>query len=173
MEEKTISSQLIYDGKVVKLYKDQVLLSNGQTSIREEIKHSGGASVLVVKNQKILFVKQFRYAYLEEVLEIPAGKLNAGENPKETAIRELEEECGLVAKNLKLLYEVYPTPGYTNERLYVYLASEVTEGKIHLDDDEFVEPIWIEESKVKQMLLNGEIKDAKTIIALQRYFLEQ
>ena len=171
MEEKTVESHLIYDGKVIKLYKDDVLLGNGKRAVREEIKHSGGSAVLVEQENKILFVKQFRYAYKEEVLEIPAGKISADEDPKDTAIRELNEECGIIADNIEHIYTVYPTPGYTNEKLYIYKASGLKKGFIHLDEDEFLEVVWMDTEKVKKMLQNNEIKDAKTIIALQYYFL--
>ncbi len=172
MYEKRLSSSLIYDGKILKLYKDTVEVDN-KTTVREIVKHNGGSAVFVEKDGKILFVRQFRYAYGEEILEIPAGKISLNEPPEETAIRELEEECGLVAKKVEKIFTVYPTPGYTTEILHVYVAKDLSQGKINLDEDEKVEPVWIDVETVKQMLKLGEIKDAKTIIALQHYFLNQ
>ena len=103
--EKTLSSENIYDGKVVKLKKDEIELPNGEKSFREVITHPGGACVLAIENGFIYFVKQFRYPYGKVLLEIPAGKLNFGENPETCAIRELEEETGLIAKINKVSIE--------------------------------------------------------------------
>ena len=119
-----------------------------------------------------MFVRQYRYAYGESIYELPAGKLEKGEEPLLAAKRELEEEAGIKAKELNLLYVVYPTPGYTNEKIYVYEATEGEKVKAHLDEDEFLDVEYIALEKVEEMLKNGEIKDAKTIIALQAYFLK-
>lgn len=168
--EKTLSSENIYDGKVVKLKKDEIELPNGEKSFREVITHPGGACVLAVENGFIYFVKQFRYPYGKVLLEIPAGKLNFGENPETCAIRELEEETGLVAKSVTLLHSIYPTPAYTSEIIYIYLANGLEKGKVNLDDDEFLNVEKISLDTAKKMLLNGEIHDSKTIIALYSYF---
>ncbi len=109
-------------GKIVNLRCDDVLLPDGESCKREVIEHSGGAAVLCVKEGKVALVRQFRYAYGEELYEIPAGKLDAGEDPAVAAVRELSEETGLTAERLNLLYVLYPTPGYTNEKIYIYRA---------------------------------------------------
>lgn len=171
IKEKTITKNYIYQGKIINLRKDDILLPNGEKAVREIVEHGGGACVLYTNEGKVLFVRQFRYAYGEEVLEIPAGKLNLGEDPKMTAIRELEEETGIRTTEIKHLFTVYPTPGYTNEKIYIYEAFGGERVKRHLDEDEFLEVEWIPLDCVKQMLKCGEIKDAKTIIALQHYFL--
>ena len=171
--EKMLSTEEIYNGKVVKLYKDSVLLENGNTSIREIVKHSGGSGVLVVENNKVLLVRQYRYAYGEYIYEIPAGKLVEGEDPLKAAVRELEEECGIIAKEIVKTHQVYPTPGYTTEILHLYRVDSYIDGKMNLDEDEFLEPIWVDLEKAKEMLKSGQIKDAKTIIALQQYFLDK
>ena len=171
IKEKTITKNYIYQGKIINLRKDDILLPNGEKAVREIVEHGGGACVLYINEGKVLFVRQFRYAYGEEVLEIPAGKLNLGEDPKMTAIRELEEETGIRTTEIKHLFTVYPTPGYTNEKIYIYEAFGGERVKTHLDEDEFLEVEWIPLDCVKQMLKRGEIKDAKTIIALQHYFL--
>ena len=168
--EKTVSSENIFNGKVVKLKKDVVELPNGETAVREVITHSGGASVIAEDNGYIYFVKQFRYPYNKVLLEIPAGKLNDGENPETCALRELEEETGLKAKSVTLLHSIYPTPAYTSEITYIYLANGLEKGSAHLDDDEFLNVEKISVDKVKQMLINGEIHDAKTIVALYAFF---
>lgn len=168
--EKRKSGTLLYDGKVVKLEVDEVLLPNGEESKREIIRHSGGACVVYEEEGKIAFVRQYRYAYGESVIELPAGKLNKGEDPMLAAQRELKEETGVWAENLTLIHEVYPTPGYTDERLYIYFAEKGKRGETHLDEDEFLDTLWIDKTKVKQMLKKGEIKDAKTIIGLYAYF---
>ena len=165
-EEKTINKNTIYQGKILNLRKDEVSLCNGVKSIREIVEHSGGSCVLCEKDGKILFVKQYRYAYQKELLEIPAGKKNPNESAEQTAIRELREETGLLAKNIKLLYEVYPSPGYTNEVIKIFYANQFEQGETCLDEDEFLSCEWIEKDKVKTMLKNGEFKDAKTLIAL-------
>lgn len=171
--EKTLKKNYIYKGKILTLRKDDAILPDGNPCIREIIEHSGGACALYVEDNKALFVRQYRYAYGESIYEIPAGKLNVGEDPMIAAQRELEEETGIKASRLELLYIAYPTPGYTDEKIYIYRAFEGKKTKVHLDEGEFVDTIWIPLERVKEMLKNGEIKDAKTIIALQAYFLSE
>jgi ADP-ribose pyrophosphatase len=168
--EKTLKTESIYNGKVVKLRKDEILLPNGNKSFREVIHHPGGATVIAEENGCIYFVRQYRYPYSKTLLEIPAGKLNEGENPLDCAMRELEEETGLTAESLTLLHSIYPTPAYTDEVIYIYLATGLKKGTVNLDDDEFLNVEKIPVEKVKQMLLNGEIHDAKTIVGLYAYF---
>ena len=165
-EEKTLEKNAVYSGRILNLRKDKVLLPNGNTGVREIIEHSGGSAVLCEKDGKILMVKQFRYAYREEVWEIPAGKVNAGEDPLETAFRELEEEGGIKADKMELLFTVYPSPGYTSEIIRIYKATGLTETRPHLDEDEFLSARWIEKPRLKEMIDSGEIKDGKTLIAL-------
>ena len=164
--EKTKNSTVLYDGKILTLTKDEVILKNGKTALREVVHHSGGSTVLCEKDGKILLVKQFRYPYKEELLELPAGKLNKGETPKETAIRELREEAGVVCSDVELLFECYPSPGYTDEIIYIYKATNFTFTSQNLDEDEFLSVVWIEKDTLKEMIKNKEIKDGKTLIAL-------
>ncbi len=170
--EKCVNKNLIYNGKIVDLYCDDAILPNGKPCKREYVSHRGGACVVFVKDDKVLLVKQFRYAYGEELLELPAGKLEEDENPKSCAFRELEEETGYIPDKLTLLHVMYPSPGYTNEKIYIYLAESVKDGNVRLDDDEFLNSFFIPLEEVKKMILNGEIKDAKTIIGIQSYLLE-
>ena len=173
LTEKTISKNYVFKGKIINVRHDDALLPNGAPCKREIVEHSGGACVLYAKEGKILFVRQYRYAYGEVLWEIPAGKLNAGEDPKEAAGRELEEEAGIRAGKIELLYAVYPSPGYNNEVIYIYEATEGVQVDCHLDEDEFLEVEYVPVEKVKEMLKSGEIKDGKTIIALQHYFLSR
>lgn len=171
--EKTVKKNYIYKGKILTVRCDDAQLPDGKPCIREIIEHSGGACVLYVKEEKVLLVKQYRYAYGESIYEIPAGKLEIGEDPKLAAARELEEEAGVRASDLQLLYVMYPTPGYTNEKIHIYQAFNGEAVSAHLDEGEFLDVEYVPLDKVKQMLKNGEIKDGKTIIALQAYFLAQ
>lgn len=169
-KEIKIESQTIYKGKILTLNKDKVLLDNGETSFREEILHNGGVGVLCVKNNKVLLVKQFRYAYGKELLEIPAGKLEKGEDPMKAGIRELEEETGIITTKLTLLNTLYPTPGYTNEIIYVYLCDEIIDQtNQRLDEDEFVSYEWVDINLLVEKIKNKEIHDAKTVFAILAY----
>ena len=172
LEEKTLSSTLIYDGRVVTLKKDEVELPNHNTSIREVVHNSGGACVIACVDNAIYFVKQFRYAHKKVVLELPAGKVNenGNEQPIDCAKRELTEETGLIADKIELLHTIYPTPAYTDEVIYIYTASGLKKGDINLDEDEFLNVEIIPISKVKEMLLSGEIVDGKTVVGLYAYF---
>lgn len=169
LNEKTVEKRYIYRGKIVNLRCDDAVLPNGRACKREVIEHSGGACVLCEYGGKIAFVRQFRYAYGEELLELPAGKLNAGEDPAVAAGRELGEETGLVAERLKPLYTIYPTPGYTDEKIYLYEAVGVSEGKQHLDEGEFLNVEYYTVQEALQKIASGEIKDAKTLIAVLHY----
>lgn len=164
--EKTLESKCIYDGKIIKVKKDKVLLPNKKESFREIVEHGGGACVLCEKDGKILLVRQFRCAYNKEIWEIPAGKINKGEEPYFTALRELEEEGGIKAESAELLYEIYPSPGYTSEIIYLYKVNEFSVTNQHLDEDEFLSGKWFSKEELKKMIKSGEIKDGKTLIAL-------
>lgn len=169
--EKTVKKNYVFEGKILTVRRDDAQLPDGTPCIREIIEHSGGACVLYVEDGKVLFVRQYRYAYGESVYEIPAGKLEKGEDPKKAAARELEEEAGICAEQLDLLYVIYPSPGYTNEKIYLYQASGGKKTQAHLDEGEFLDVEYISLDRVKEMLRLGQINDSKTIIALQAYFL--
>lgn len=171
--EQTVRKNYIYEGKILKLRRDDARLPDGRPCVREIIEHSGGACVLYVKEDKVLLVRQYRYAYGESLYELPAGKLEIGEDPKNAALRELEEEAGVLAEELKLLFVMYPTPGYTNEKIYIYQAVSGKETATSPDEDEFLDVEYLPLDKVKEMLKTGEIKDGKTIVALQAYLLKE
>lgn len=164
--EKTLKENCLYKGKILNLKKDDIELPDGKLAVREYVEHSGGSAILCEKDGKILLVKQFRYPYKEVIYEIPAGKLNAGEDPAETAIRELEEEGGIRAERVVKMFDVYPTPAYTNEIIRIYRAEGLSETQVKLDEDEFLSAVWVDKNEIKKMIERGEIKDAKTLIAL-------
>lgn len=166
--EKTIESDLIFDGRVVKLYKDSVELPTGQKSFREVVKHSGGVVILAFKGDKILLVKQFRYPIKDVMFELPAGKLEYGEDPFEAAKRELEEETGYCANNWTDLGYVYTSPGYSDEKLYLYKAEDLEFTHCHPDEGEIIEAFEYNYDDVLKMIDNGQINDAKTLCALMR-----
>lgn len=169
--EKTLKKNYVYRGKILSVRCDDALLPDGRPCKREIVEHGGGAAALCAYKGKIAFVKQYRYAYGEEVLEIPAGKLEANEDPASAAKRELREETGVRAQTLEQIAVAYPSPGYTNEKIYIYRALGVTLADSRPDDDEFLSVQWIDEARVRQMLFAGEFNDSKTLIALQYYFL--
>lgn len=171
LEERTVRKNYIYRGKIVNLRCDDAQLPDGRPCRREVVEHPGGAAVLCVRDGKVALVKQFRYAYGEAIYEIPAGKLNEGEDPCLAAARELEEETGLVASELALRFVLYPTPGYTNEKIYIYEALGVSEGAQHLDEGEFLNVEYVPVKTVLSWIEKGELHDAKTIVALQQYAL--
>lgn len=167
--EKTIKSNVIYKGKILRLNCDDVLASNGEIVKREIIHHNGGVCVLAFYNNKIPLVKQYRYSYQEEMYELPAGKLEKGENSYDAGIRELEEEVGLKADSLTSLGVMYPSCGYTNEKIYLYKANDVKQSKQHLDADEDIAVNYFSIDEILQMIDSGEIKDAKTICLMLKY----
>lgn len=171
--EEKLTEEIIYDGRILRLRVDEVKLPNGKTSIRECVDHKNGAAVLAKIDDCFVFVKQFRYAANQICTEIPAGLVEPGEDPKETAIRELQEEVGLKPLNIKLVFEMLPSPGFTDEETFIYYASDFEESQLQADDDEFlkIEKIPIEE--VKKLYFDGYFKDAKTLCALGYYFAKE
>ncbi len=165
--ETTLKRNVIFTGKIITVRKDDALLPNGRPCTREVVEHPGGASVVLVLSGRIALVRQFRYAYGEELLEIPAGKLERGEDPMLAAMRELEEETGYAAGKMEPLFTVYPTPGYCDEKIYIYRALDVSTGRRHPDEDEFLDVTMVPLEEAYAMVERGEIRDSKTIIALQ------
>ena len=173
MKETTVRKNYVFKGKIINVRCDDAALPDGKPCTREFVEHGGGAAVLYVRGGEVLLVKQFRYAYGEELYEIPAGKLEKGEDPALTAARELEEETGWIPEKVEHLYTMYPTPGYTNEKIYIYRAEGVREGVVHPDEDEFLSAAFYPVDKVVSMIRGGSIRDAKTIIAVFSYLLSQ
>ncbi|EIQ4211764.1 NUDIX hydrolase [Staphylococcus pseudintermedius] len=171
-EEKTISKEYIYKGKIIEVEKHKVSLPNNETAYREVVKHNGAVAICALTpDQQVILVKQYRKALEQELLEIPAGKLEPGEDRESAAMRELEEETGYKAKKLTLIGEVYGTPGFSNEKISVYFADNLVEGKVNLDEDEFVEKVLYSLDDVKKAVEARTIEDAKTFIAFQHLLL--
>ena len=165
--EIKLTSEEIFKGRVVHLYKDEVELENGKHTFREVIRHPGGVCVAALDDElNMLLVKQFRYPLAKELLELPAGKLEYGEDPLTCGARELEEETGFTSDNLSLLGKLYPTPAYTDEVIYIYYARNLIEKKQKLDEGEFLTVIKMPFWEVYNKVMDGEILDSKTQIAV-------
>lgn len=162
--EQTLSSEKIFDGRILHVRLDTVRLPNGGTAAREVVDHPGGVCVLALDEEnRALVVSQFRYPYEEILREVPAGKLEYGEDPREAAIRELKEETGAAAGEFRFLGELYPSPGYCGEIIRMYLARDLTFGETRLDEDEFLNLERVPFGQLVEQVLSGEIRDAKTI----------
>lgn len=165
--EKTIISREIYQGKMINLCLEEVELPNGQRSTREIVKHPGGVAIIALTpEEKVLFVRQFRKACEEELWELPAGKIDPGENPETTAIRELAEETGYQAENLRPLISFYTSPGFATEMIHVFFTEDLIPLEQNLDEDEFLSVHQFSWAEISQMMKSGEIIDAKTITGL-------
>ncbi len=165
--EKTLRETTLYDGRILRLHVDDVELPNGNTAIREIVEHSGGVCVAALSDRDTLrFVRQFRYPYHKVLLELPAGKLEKGEEPLQAGLRELEEECGLRADKVMSLGCVYPTVAYCSEIIYLFLATGLTETQQHFDEDEFLEVEEIALSDAVRMVMDNGITDSKTVAAV-------
>ncbi|MBQ7004769.1 MAG: NUDIX hydrolase [Oscillospiraceae bacterium] len=171
LNETTLQSSVIYDGKIIRVEKDIVKLENGAEAAREVVRHPGGVCILALTDQdEVLFVRQFRYPHSAVTAEIPAGKLEYGEDPETCGRRELLEECGCTASRFTYLGKLFPTPAYDAEVIHMYLAEELVYDKQSLDEDEFldVERIPLEEA-VRTVLADG-YPDAKTQVAILKYY---
>ncbi len=168
LEEKQLKYEYIFEGKVIRLRKDEALLPNGKTAVREVVEHNGGVCVVALTDKdEVLMVRQFRYPYLESILEIPAGKRDSKlEDPLACGKRELKEETGATAEKFISLGELYPTPGYCDEIIWMFAATGLSFGDACPDEDEFLRVEKIPLKKAIEMVMQGEIKDAKTQVAL-------
>ncbi|MCI6787981.1 MAG: NUDIX hydrolase [Oscillospiraceae bacterium] len=168
--EAMLESKEIFNGRVIRVTLDKVQLEDGTTSTREVVHHHGGACVLPVDaDGNVTMVRQFRYALGEELWELPAGKLEAGEDPFEAAKRELSEECGLTADTYTELGVVYPTVGYDSERIYLWAAEGLHAVGQHLDAGEFLDVVKMPFAQALGLVMDGTIRDSKTQVALLKY----
>lgn len=157
----------MYEGRIINLRLDSVVLENGNTAMREVVEHPGAVGIVALKeNGDIVMVKQYRKAVEQVLLELPAGKLEQGEDPADCAARELTEETGYTAGDLRYLVSFYTSPGFSNEVMHMFLATDLKEGKNDPDDDEMVETVEISRDRAIDMILKGEIKDGKTIAGI-------
>ena len=165
--EEKLESQTIYQGRIIAVTQDTVRLENGKNAKREVVHHHGGAAIVPVgKNGEVYLVRQYRYPMGRELLEIPAGKLEPGEDPRAAAIRELEEECGLTADEIVDLHPVYPSVGYDTEAIHMYLATGLHETKCQPDEDVFLDRLSYPLDTLVEMVMQGEICDAKTVAGI-------
>lgn len=170
LEETTVSSRLIFDGKVVHLYKDTVRLPDGAESVREYVKHIGAVCILPLTDDgEVILERQYRYAVRQILTEIPAGKLDApDEDPLEAAKRELREETGATAREMIPLGDYYGSPAILGERIRMFLAKGLTFGETEFDEDEFLEVFRLPLDEAEAAVLRGEIPDGKTQAAILR-----
>ncbi len=163
-EEKTVSSEEKFRGRIIQVTVDQVSMPDGSLATRELVAHPGGVGVVALtENRELILVKQYRKAIERAIYEIPAGKLDPGEEHRTCGMRELEEETGLKAKRFEYLGFIYPSPGFTDEVTHIYLASELYQGTVHLDPDEYLDIVRMPIEEVVKKIMENEISDAKTV----------
>jgi ADP-ribose pyrophosphatase len=162
--ETQLERTLIHKGKVIDLVIDKVELPNKKHVTREVLLHSGGVVIVpVTSDGKFVLVEQFRYSIGQHLLEFPAGRLNKGEDPQEAALRELEEETGFIANKIEKLGFIYTAPGFCDEKLHIYLATELKAGKPNPDEDEFVNVVILSQDELAEKIKTQKIYDAKTL----------
>lgn len=165
--EKKMKSEKVFEGNLLTVYCDKVELPNGKEASREFIRHPGAVAVVPVTHDgKIVLVRQYRYPVGKTMLEIPAGKLDYGEEPDDCVLRELEEETGYIAKRIRKLSSMYTTPGFTDEVIHLYIADQLTLAKQCPDEDEFLDVEVYTKEEVKAMIEDGTMNDGKSMLAL-------
>ena len=170
LNEKIIETVEKYKGRIITVREYKVVLMNGKEAKREVVHHPGAVAILpVLEDGSVFFVKQYRLPAHKVLLEIPAGKLDYGEKPEECAYRELEEEIGYVPGNLKLVHTFYPSPGISDEVLYLFEARNLQKTKENPDEDEFLEIVILSEEEVKRYLFENKFEDSKTLIGVYYY----
>jgi len=168
--EKTLASQLIYDGRAVKLRVDTVQMPSGRQTTREIVEHSDCVVIVAIDaDDNILFVKQFRKPVEKELLEIPAGGIDPGEEPEDAVRRELREETGYMPRKLRRLGGFYSTPGYCSEYLYLYLATDLIPSQLHAEDTEEISLVRLPIAQIPGLIASGSLCDAKSIAGLLTY----
>jgi ADP-ribose pyrophosphatase len=171
-EEKTLSSQTIFEGRAVRLRVDTVQTADGRKSTREIVEHADCIAVIAVDNDdNVLLVKQFRKSVEKELLEIPAGGIDAGEDAEAAVIREMQEETGFRPQSLERLTGFYSSPGFCTEYLHLYLATDLTPGRLHAEDTAGIEVVRVPIVQITDLVMSGQICDSKTIAGLL-FFME-
>lgn len=167
LREKTVSTSTIFNGKIVKLIKKEVLLPDGTKGTREVVEHPGAVAIVAVdKENYVYLVRQFRSPIEKEILEIPAGKLDEGETPEECARRELQEEIGQNPREMEKLLSYYTSPGFSNEVLHIYLATDLQEVPIRKVEGEFLQIEKFKYEELTKLIEAGEIEDGKTVLGI-------
>ncbi|MCI0184111.1 NUDIX hydrolase [Sulfoacidibacillus ferrooxidans] len=167
LHETQTATKEIFRGKMISLRVDTVTLPNGKTTTREVVEHPGAVAIVALPtSDEVLLVHQFRYATGQVSIELPAGKLEPNEQPDQAAIRELQEETGYHTSTIAPVMQFFSTPGFSDERMYLYVAKDLTSGEQQLDEDEFVSCTRANKMKVKEMIAQGDITDAKTLVGL-------
>ncbi len=176
LHEKTIESRKVYDGKIIRVRLDKVILPDGREGMREIVEHSGAVAVVPLDHDnRVYFVRQYRKPLEKILLEIPAGRLEPGEDPRDCARRELAEEIGLQPKELRQMAFMYSSPGFSDEKIYLYLARDLVRHRLENDEGEFLEIESIPLADAVDMVSNGAIEDGKTItgVLLAMHFLSR
>lgn len=173
LEEKKISSTPIFDGKVLHVRFDEITLPNGTPATREYCHHNGAVCVIPITDEgEVICVRQYRYPFHEDLLEIPAGKLDSPEeDPDDAVVRELREETGATAQKITFLGKYYPSPAILDECIYMYLAEGLSFGDTDFDEDEFIETVKIPLERLVELTLEGKIRDGKTQICSLRAYM--
>ena len=167
LKEKTLSSDVVYEGCIFTITRDTAELENGTSAQRDVLHHHGGVCVIPINDDnEVYLVRQFRYPFGEVTLEVPAGKLEKGEDHAECGRRELLEETGLTCREYTYLGEIYPLPAYSTERIHTYFARGLEFSEQDLDDDEFLDVVKIPLDDAVEMVMDGRIKDSKTQIVI-------
>ena len=167
LKETMVSTETVYEGIIVNVRRDKAKLIDGRITNREVVEHPGGVCVFALDNEgKVILVRQYRYPMQEVVLELPAGKLEKGEDPSDSGLRELGEETGLVPQTYLPMGVSFSSPGIMEEKIYYFFATDLVQGPVHPDDGEFLEVVRVPYEELLEMARKGEIKDAKTLVAI-------
>ncbi|GAB2696975.1 NUDIX domain-containing protein [Paenibacillus thermoaerophilus] len=170
-EEKTVRTEQIFQGRIISLQVDEVELPNGSIATREIVRHPGAVAVLPIKGDRMIVVEQYRKPLGKSLVEIPAGKLDGGEDPLEAAKRELMEETGYTCPTIRHVASFYTSPGFADELIHLYVADELVPGQANPDEDEFLEVTEVTLDEAKALIREGRIEDAKTIMAVYAWQL--
>lgn len=170
--ENTIDSKKAFEGRIINVRVDKIRTKDGGESFREVVEHSGGVAIAALTNDnELVLIRQFRKPAEQVILEIPAGKIEKGEMPEATAARELKEETGYTAAKMTHIFTFYSSPGYSSEKIHLYLAEEIELGEASPDENEHLETVTYDFDTLSKMIENGEIIDGKTIVAIQAILL--
>lgn len=170
MMEKNISRELIYSGRIIDVYNDRVMTDTGKETYREIVCHRGSVAMLPVDGSTVYLVRQYRYAVGDYLLEIPAGTLEKGESPEACARRELMEEIKMEPGKVKKIATLYPSPGYIDEIMHLYLCTDMKPAAMEADEDEHIEIVSMDIKSLREMIVSNRLRDGKTVTALLMYF---